>query len=126
MKLVVALFGLMLAIAAVTGFVFLREKPSDCDDLPLEETRSPDGRVGARVYERRCGGERTTRVKLWLVGNPRTPSDIWVVAGAAAPHVHFSDARSLVVEEPAGLRPLLREGAWREVTIKTHQPAPNP
>ncbi len=126
MKLVAGLFGLMLAIAAVTGFVFLREAPSDCDDRTLEETRSPDGRVGALVYERRCGEERTTRVKLWLVGNPRTPSDVWVTSGAAAPHVRFSDARSLVVEEPSGLRPLLRESAWREVTIQTRQAAGHP
>ncbi len=124
MKLVAALFGLMLAIAAVAGFVFLRGEPSDCDDRALEETRSPDGRIGAMVYERRCGDERTTRVKLWLVGNPRTPSDVWVAAGAAAPHVRFSGARAVAVEEPAGPRPLLVEGAWRDVTITSGRRTP--
>ncbi len=119
MKLVAALFGLMLAIAAVAGFVFFRSAPGDCDDRAIEEARSPDGRVGAMVYQRRCGDERTTRVKLWLVGDPRTPSDVWVIGGAAAPHVRFSDARLLVVEEPSGLRPLLLESAWRDVTVST-------
>ena len=117
MKLVAALFGLMLAIAAVAGFVFLRSAPDDCDDRALEQALSPDGRVGAMVYQRRCGGERTTRVKLWLVGDPRTPSDVWAVAGAATPQVHFSGARAVTVEAPAGTRPLLQEASWRDVTI---------
>ena len=117
MKLVLALFGLMLAIAAVAGLVFLRGDAGACEDRALDEARSPDGRVGAQAYERRCGDERTLRVKLWLVGNPRTPSDVWAAVGVAAPRVRFTDARSVVVEEPAGTRRLLLESAWRDVNV---------
>jgi hypothetical protein len=120
-KLLAALFGLMLAIAGVAGFVFLRSAPSDCDDRALEETRSPDGRVGAMVYQRRCGDERTTRVKLWVIGNERTSGDVWAVAGGAAPHARFSGARALLIEAPPGARPLLREESFRGVEISIRE-----
>ena len=40
-------------------------------------------------------------------------------ADEALPHVRFSDARALVVEEPPGPRPLFRETSWRDLRIST-------
>ncbi|HET7787038.1 MAG TPA: hypothetical protein VFL36_13790 [Myxococcales bacterium] len=119
MKLVAALSFVMLAIGAAT-LVYWRSQPEaqPCDTREIAQSRSPDGRAQADVFELRCGASVATHVALRAASAPlRARSDVFVAAGSAPVQATWNDSRELVVQSP-GARVLVQETSWRDVTIR--------
>jgi hypothetical protein len=116
-KLVLGLFAGMLAIGAVS-FWFWRAAPPEvsCADRVVEVSASPDGRVVAAAYERRCLQSLTTHVSLRRAGAP-AQSDVFVAAGSTPVRLSWRAEREMVIESPAA-RVLVAETSWRNVGVR--------
>jgi hypothetical protein len=118
-KLVVGLFAVMLAIGVAT-LLFWRAQPESepCVAKEIAQSRSPDGRTQADVFELRCGTSLDTHVALRAASAPqRARSDVFVAAGSAKVQATWSDSRELVVRSPAA-RVLVQETSWRDIAIR--------
>ena len=119
MKLLVALFGSMLAIGAVSFWAW-RTAPatSPCVTLERAAVTSPDGRTRADVFEQRCGDSVATHVALRPSGSPvQARGDVFIAAGSVRASAIWRDNRDLVVESPAR-HVLVEETSWRNVGIR--------
>jgi hypothetical protein len=118
-KLVFALSAVMLAIGAAT-LVFWRAQPetAPCAAKEIAQSRSPDGRTQADVFELRCGASVDTHVALRAASAPAgARSDVFIAAGSAPVQATWTDARELVVQSPAA-RVLVQETSWRNIAIR--------
>jgi hypothetical protein len=118
-KLVAALAAVMLAIGAAT-LVYWRSQPEaePCDTKEIAQSRSPDGRTQADVFELRCGSSVSTHLALRAASAPlRARSDVFIAAGSAPVQAIWDDSRALVVQSPAA-RVLVQETSWRDITIR--------
>jgi len=116
-KLVLALSAMMLAIGAAT-LLFWRAQPEDapCDAKEIAQSRSPDGRTQADVFELRCGTSVATHVALRAASAPvRARSDVFIAAGSAPVRTIWNDSHELVVQSPA--RALVQESSWRDIAV---------
>lgn len=119
MKLVFLLSAVMLAIGAAT-LLFWRSQPEGepCDAKELAQSRSPDGRTQADVFELRCGTSVDTHVALRATSAPlRARSDVFIAAGSAPVRAIWNHSRELVVQAQAA-RVLVRETSWRDIAIR--------
>ncbi|HET9752825.1 MAG TPA: hypothetical protein VFP52_07680 [Myxococcales bacterium] len=119
MKLVFGLSALMLAIGAAT-LIFWRAQPEaePCAAKEIAQSRSPDGRTQADVFELRCGTSVDTHVALRAASAPeRARSDVFVAAGSARVQAIWSDSRELVVQS-ASARVLVQETSWRDIAVR--------
>ena len=65
MKLLAALFALMLAVGLVTLWLWRRSpEPEPCQSRTVAQSRSPDDRSDAEIYELKCGASLTTHIAL--------------------------------------------------------------
>ena len=95
MKLFGALLALMLAVGAVCFWAW-RSAPavSPCQNVEVAQSRSPDGRVSADVYEKRCGDSVTTHVGLRREGSPvPSRSDVFIAVGRVPARVCWNSER---------------------------------
>ena len=119
MKLLLALFALMLAVGAASFWAW-RAAPvaSPCAERDLAQARSPDGRTLAEVFEKSCGQSVSTHVSLRpAAAPPLARSDVFVAAGTPRVTLLWNDDRKLVVETPAD-RVLVEESSWRNVGVR--------
>ena len=119
MKLFAGLLALMLAIGAVSFWAW-RASPvvSPCLDVEISQSRSPDGRVSADVYEKRCGDSVSTHVGLRNSAAPLPArGDVFIAAGRVPAHVTWNSDREAVVESPAK-RVLVEESSWKNIGIR--------
>jgi hypothetical protein len=118
-KLVVALFGIMLAIGAAS-FVVLRTAPGGCEDLVTQEVPSPNGRNVAARISHRCGRAPTaTQVALRPAGTPFSPDERSTVFATRDPtpvEFRWQDGETLVVES-ASESLIAPRTEWRNVAI---------
>jgi len=116
-KLLVSLFAAMLAIGAASFWLW-RAAPevAPCQDRLVSEALSPDRRVVAAAYERRCARSLSTHVALRPAAAPaQAQGDVFVAAGSAP--VRLSWEGGLVIESPAQ-RVLVSETSWRNVGVR--------
>ena len=119
MKLAAGLFALMLLICAVSFWAW-RAAPetSPCQDVEVAQSRAPDGRALADVFEKRCGDSVATHVALRLQAAPRQArSDVFVAAGRVRVRLVWNSDRELVVESPAR-QILVEQASWRNVLVR--------
>lgn len=119
MKLVFGLSALMLAIGAAT-LLFWRAQPDaePCAAKEIAQSRSPDGRTQADVFELRCGTSVDTHVALRAASAPlRARSDVFIAAGSAPVQATWTDSRELVVRSSAA-RVLVQETSWHDIAIR--------
>ena len=119
MRLLLGLSALMLAIGFATLW-FWRSAPSppDCESRDLGQSRSPDGRSQADVFEVRCGRTVATHVALRPSGSPlEARFDVFIAGGSVPVRAVWTGDRELVVESSAG-RVLAEETRWRKVGIR--------
>ncbi len=122
MKLVVLLFALMLAIGLATLWLWRRAPPVEpCAQRAIAQSRSPDDRALADVFEATCGTSVTTHVALRLAGAPeQARADVFVAAGSVPVRVLWNGPAELAVESPAP-RVFASETRWRGVAIRIRQ-----
>ena len=122
MRLLVALFALMLAIGFATLWLWRRSTaPSPCESREVAHSSSPDGRARADVFEVRCPGAVSTHVALRAEGAPaQARGDVFIALGNAPVRVLWSGDRELVIESPAG-RVLVEETRWRNVSVRVRR-----
>jgi hypothetical protein len=119
LRLLLGLSALMLAIGFATLW-FWRSAPSppDCESHDLGQSRSPDGRSQADVFEVRCGRTVATHVALRQSASPlEARFDVFIAAGSVPVRAVWTGERELVVESSAG-RVLAEETRWRNVGIR--------
>jgi hypothetical protein len=118
-KLVLALFATMLAIGAVSFWLWRAAPPvAPCDNRVLSEAASPDARFMAAAYERRCSQSVTTHVALRpFKASFKPQGDVFVAAGLERIALRWPEERQLVVESPAQ-RVLVQETSWRGVAVR--------
>jgi len=119
LKLLVALFALMLAIGLASLWLW-RRSPADapCASRDLAQARSPDGRTQADVFEVRCGNSLATHVALRPAGAPEAArGDVFIAAGTAPVRLTWNGPGELVLESPAK-RVLVEETRWRTTSIR--------
>lgn len=120
MKLVGALFLLMLAIAFASYLVLRAAPGGGCRDRLIEEVPSPNGRNVAALFAHRCGSApEAVQVSLRQAGNPFAPderSTVFAARSADPVKVEWRDGQTLVVESTA--RSLLEPRTeWRNVAV---------
>ena len=120
MKLVLALFLIMLAVAGASFLVFRAAPGGGCSDRVLEEVVSPDGRSVAARFAHRCGSARAAiQVALRPAGSPFAPDEratVFATRGAAPVRLAWRDAGTLVVES-ASASLIDPRPEWRRVRI---------
>ncbi len=117
MKLVLGLFAGMLAIGAASFWLWRTAPPVvSCVDRVVSVSASPDRRVVAAAYERRCSQSLTTHVSLRRAG-ASAQSDVFVAAGSTPVRLSWSEEREMVIESPAP-RVLVAETSWRNVGVR--------
>jgi len=118
-KLFGGLLALMLAVGAVSFWAWRASPAVDpCQDVEVSQSRSPDGRVSADVYEKRCGESVTTHVGLRRSDRPLPArGDIFIAAGRVPAQVRWDSDREAVVESPA-TRVLVQESSWKNVGVR--------
>jgi len=119
-KLVAALFGIMLAIAAASFLVFRTASGSGCEDLVVEEVTSPNGRNVAARVSHRCGRAPTAiQVALRPTGTTFAPDERSTVFAARDPapvQLRWQDGQTLVVESTSESL-IAPRTEWRNVAI---------
>jgi hypothetical protein len=121
-KLAGALFALMLAIGAVSFWAW-RAAPeaTPCQATELAQSRSPDGRAQADLFEVRCGDSVATHVALRPPASPvQARGDVFIAAGQVPARLLWNDAGELVIETPAP-RVLAEETHWRSVGVRVRR-----
>jgi hypothetical protein len=121
-KLLVALSAIMLAVGFATLW-FWRSQPAEepCATREIAQSRSPDGRTQADVFEVRCGNSLSTHVALRGAAAPvQARADVFIAAGTVPVKVIWNDAREVVVESPAQ-RLLVEENSWRNVAVRVRR-----
>jgi hypothetical protein len=118
-KLLLALFGAMAAVGAVSFWLWRAAPPvAPCDTRVVSEARSPDARFVAAAYESRCGESVTTHVALRPAAAAFKPrGDVFVVPGQPRVALRWPQEREVVIESPAQ-RVLVEESSWRGVTVR--------
>jgi hypothetical protein len=119
LRLLLGLSALMLAIGFATLW-FWRSAPSppDCESRDLGQSRSPDGRSQADVFEVRCGQTVATHVALRLSDSPiEARFDVFIAGGSVPVRAAWTGERELLVESSAG-HVLAEETRWRNVGIR--------
>jgi hypothetical protein len=117
LKLLVALFVLMIAIAAA-GFFVWRSSPEakPCSARVVQQQLSPDGATLAESLEVQCEKSLTTHVTLRAAKAPDAArSDVWVAAGAQPVELKWAGQRELQIA--AKVRALVSETSWRNVSV---------
>ena len=119
MKLFGGLLALMLAVGAVSFWAWRAAPvPNPCQDVEVAQSRSPDGRVTADVYEKRCGDSVTTHVGLRRSDAALlSHSDVFIAAGRVPARVLWNSDREALVESPAK-RVLVEESSWKNVGVR--------
>jgi len=119
LKLLAGLFALMLAVGAVTLWLWRRSpEPEPCASRTLAQSRSPDNRSDAEIYELTCGTFVTTHIALRpAMAPPKARSDILVVEGTASLRMRWAAARELSIDAPDA-RVLVTETRWRDISVK--------
>lgn len=119
MKLLVALFALMLAIGLATLWVWRRSPPSEpCARRGIAQARSPDDRALAEVLEVRCRDSVATHVALRRAGAPeQARGDVFIAEGAVPVELVWNGSAELAVKSPAA-RVFVSETRWRDVAIR--------
>jgi hypothetical protein len=122
LRLLIALFALMLAIALATLWFWRRSTgPSPCESREVAHSSSPDGRARVDVFEVRCPGAISTHVALRSQSEPaQARGDVFVALGKAPVQVLWNGDSELVIESPAG-RVLLEETRWRDVSVRVRR-----
>jgi hypothetical protein len=123
LKLLAGLFALMLAAGAVSLWLWRRSpEPAPCDERTIAQSRSPDGRTEAEIFELSCGSSRTTHVAMRpAMSVPKPRADVLVVEGSAPLRAIWIAPRELSIEMPS-VRVLVVETRWHDVTV-TLRPA---
>ncbi len=121
MRLLVALFALMLAVGVCTILLWRWNRTrelSPCEAREVAEAASPSGRARAEVFEVHCPGAVTTHVALRQAGQPaEARADVFVGMGAVRVRVVWNGDREIRIESPAA-RFLVEETRWREVSVR--------
>jgi hypothetical protein len=119
LKLLAALFALMLSVGAVTLWLWRRSpEPEPCHSRTVAQSRSPDDRSDAEIYELTCGASRTTHVALRpAMSPPKTRADVLVVEGTAPVRVTWTAPREISIDA-MDARILVTETRWRDVSVK--------
>ena len=119
MKLLAALFALMLAVGLVTLWLWRRSpEPEPCQSRTVAQSRSPDDRSDAEIYELKCGASLTTHIALRsAMASPKARADILVVEGTAPLRMTWTSAREISIDAPE-TRILVTETRWRDVSVK--------
>jgi hypothetical protein len=119
-KLVAALFLIMLAIGGATFLVFRAAPGGGCQDLLIEEVTSPNGRNVAARFAHRCGRAPTaTQVALRPAGTPFAPderSTVFATRDPAPVQLRWRDGQTLVVESSSDSL-IAPRTEWRNVAI---------
>lgn len=123
MKLVLALFALMLAIGFATLWIWrLSPAQAPCAAREIAQERAPGGRTQADVFEVSCGASVSTHVALRPAGAAEEArSDVFIAAGSVPVRVRWISAREVAVDSPAA-RVLAAEARWRDVVVRTGPP----
>jgi hypothetical protein len=112
----------MLAIGAVSFWAW-RAAPeaTPCQPTELAQSRSPDGRAQADLFEVRCGDSVATHVALRPPASPvQARGDVFIAAGRVPARLLWNDAGELVIETPAP-RVLAEETHWRSVGVRVRR-----
>ncbi|MGZ6123530.1 MAG: hypothetical protein ACXWLR_01135 [Myxococcales bacterium] len=119
MKLVVLLFALMLAIGLAALWLWRRAPPVEpCATRAIAQSRSPDDRALADVFEVICGTSVTTHVALRPSGAPeQARADVFVALGVVPVRALWTGSAELAVESPAA-RVVVSETRWRNVAVR--------
>ena len=119
MKLAVGLLGLMLAIGGVSFWAWRAAPvPSPCDDIEVSQSRSPDGKTLAEVYEKRCGDSVSTHVALRRPASAvLSRSDVFIAAGHVTARILWNSDREAIVESPAK-HVLVEESSWKNIGVR--------
>ncbi|MGZ6123338.1 MAG: hypothetical protein ACXWLR_00155 [Myxococcales bacterium] len=119
MKLLLALFALMLGIGLASLWLWRRAPvPVPCASREIAHSRSPDDRAQADVFEMRCGESTATHVALRLAGAPeQSRGDVFIAKGTVPVHLVWNGSAELAVDSPA-TRVFVVETRWRNVTIR--------
>jgi hypothetical protein len=121
-RLFLGLLATMLAVGAISFWAW-RAAPEaqPCQDRAVEQSRSPDGRTLADVFEKRCGDSVSTHVALRPSAAPREARvDVFIAAGGVPVHPSWNGGRELVLESPAR-RVLVEEPSWRGVLVRVRR-----
>ena len=118
MKLLAALFALMLVVGLVTLWLWRRSpQPDPCQSRTVAQSRSPDDRSDAEIYELKCGASLTIHVALRpAMAPPKARADVLVVDGPAPLRMTWTSAREISIDAPDA-RVLVTETRWRDVTV---------
>jgi hypothetical protein len=121
-KLAGGLFVLMLAIAAVSFWAWrTAPEPPVCQTVEMKQSRSPDGRAQADLFEVRCGDSVATHVALHPpASSSHARSDVFIAAGRVPARLLWNDAGELVIETPAQ-RVLVEETQWRNLGVRVRR-----
>jgi hypothetical protein len=121
-KLAAGLFALMLLICGVSFWAWrAAPDPAPCSDVQVAQSRSPDGRALADVFEKRCGDSVATHVALRLPAAPQQArSDVFVAAGRVRVRLLWNSDRELVVESPAR-QVMIEAQSWRNVFVRVRR-----
>lgn len=120
MKLVAALFALMLAIGLASWLVLRAAPDGGCHDRLLEDVRSPNGRNVAALFAHRCGSApEAVQVALRQAGSPFAPderSTVFATRSKDPVQVRWRDGQTLVVESTSEslIEPRTE---WRNVAV---------
>jgi hypothetical protein len=119
LKLLLLLFALMLATGLATLWVWRRAPaPEPCETRGIAQSRSPDDRALADVFEMTCGNSVTTHVALRPAGAPaHARGDVFIAAGTVPVRLLWNGPAELAVESPA-TRVFASETRWRNVAIR--------
>jgi len=120
LKLLAGLFALMFAVGLASFWLWRRSQgePSPCASREIAQSRAPDGRSRADVFEVVCPGSVTTHVALLLAERPtEARADVFVALGSVPVRVVWSGEREVRIESPAE-RLLVEETRWREISVR--------
>ncbi|HUJ25898.1 MAG TPA: hypothetical protein VLW85_07770 [Myxococcales bacterium] len=119
MKLALALFALMLAIAGVSFFAWRAAPvPAPCVNRDVSSSTAPDGKSLAEVFTQQCGEHVATHVSLRPAGSAvPMRSDVIIFADTPPVALLWNDEHELVVQSPAE-RVLVEESGWRNVRVQ--------
>jgi hypothetical protein len=119
LKLLAGLFALMLAAGAVSLWLWRQSpEPEPCQSRTVAQSRSPDDRSHAEIYELTCSSSVTTHVALRsAMASPKARADVLVIEGSAPVRATWTAPRELAIEMPQA-RVLVSETRWHDVTVK--------
>ena len=132
-KRILTIVAAVFAVGALVRVLFVGVVPSRCDNIPISESASPDGRLKAVVFTRDCGSVSglTTQVSILESSSSllNGPGNAFVAdtnhgAISSAPgsgpevHVRWQTRYHLFIEYPHGARGRLVAGEVAGVQIE--------